>query len=447
MMMLRKLLFWVHLVVGIVSALVILSLCLSGALIAFEKEIIHVAETGDHAASLTSERTPLALDDILMRSELHSSGRRLSSVTVSAKPGAPVVLSYGRGETVLLDRYTGALLEPSASKVRRAMRWLTGWHRWLGRDESTRAAGKAITGAANIGFFFLIVSGLVLWLPRSWSLDSWRSACSLRWRVRGKSRDWNWHTVGGFWSSPVLLVLTLTGMVLSYRWAGDFLSRAFGSSANSAMLRPEGGVPPLVQAPERLPKPLTYTSLAALVQERLPAWEQMTFRMGNSERSEQTGKSEGGLGRVLNHTPKERGDRSDPSLIRASSAEKPSRLGDAENASHADNVRAVSVSVRERAVLPQYGSTQLWMDPYTGVVLKQEGYADYDAGRRLRMWLRFLHTGEALGLPGKTIAALASLFGAVLVWTGLALAWRRFCSRRRTGSAEGIPFAAPPTRS
>jgi uncharacterized iron-regulated membrane protein len=49
------------------------------------------------------------------------------------------------------------------------------------------------------------------------------------------------------------------------------------------------------------------------------------------------------------------------------------------------------------------------------------------------------HTGEAGGLAGQTIAFLASAGGSVLVWTGIALAWRRFRSwRRRAGSGEAV---------
>jgi uncharacterized iron-regulated membrane protein len=40
--------------------------------------------------------------------------------------------------------------------------------------------------------------------------------------------------------------------------------------------------------------------------------------------------------------------------------------------------------------------------------------------------MRFLHTGEALGWPGQLLAGLFSLFSVVLVYTGFALAWRRF---------------------
>ena len=52
-------------------------------------------------------------------------------------------------------------------------------------------------------------------------------------------------------------------------------------------------------------------------------------------------------------------------------------------------------------------------------------FASYNLGRTLRTWVRPVHTGEAGGFIGQLIAALASAGGVVLVYTGLALAWRR----------------------
>ncbi|MFP2913686.1 PepSY domain-containing protein, partial [Pyxidicoccus sp. 3LFB2] len=88
-----------------------------------------------------------------------------------------------------------------------------------------------------------------------------------------------------------------------------------------------------------------------------------------------------------------------------------------------------------------FASTQVSLDPFTGQVAKQEGYADFNSGRKLRTWLRFLHTGEALGWLGQLVAAIASLGGAVLVWTGFALAWRRFFPRRQRSTAP-VPSAS-----
>jgi uncharacterized iron-regulated membrane protein len=74
---------------------------------------------------------------------------------------------------------------------------------------------------------------------------------------------------------------------------------------------------------------------------------------------------------------------------------------------------------------PQYRGT-LTVSRATGEVERWETFADQSRGRRLRSWLRFAHTGEFYGLTGQTIAGLVSAGGVVLVWTGIALACRRF---------------------
>ena len=52
--------------------------------------------------------------------------------------------------------------------------------------------------------------------------------------------------------------------------------------------------------------------------------------------------------------------------------------------------------------------------------------------------MRFLHTGESLGLPGQIVAALASAGGALLACTGLSLALRRFASWRRRRASLSV---------
>ena len=79
------------------------------------------------------------------------------------------------------------------------------------------------------------------------------------------------------------------------------------------------------------------------------------------------------------------------------------------------------------------------LDPVTADVVKWEPVAGQNMGRRLRARVRPLHTGEAGGLPGQAIAGLASAGGAMVAWTGIALAWRRFRAwRRPAGSSETL---------
>ena len=92
---------------------------------------------------------------------------------------------------------------------------------------------------------------------------------------------------------------------------------------------------------------------------------------------------------------------------------------------------------------PQKRET-LTIDRATSDIAKAETFADLSAGRRARSWLRFAHTGEFYGLAGQTIAGVVSAGGVVLVYTGLALACRRFMSwiRRDRSPAAEVPKAA-----
>jgi uncharacterized iron-regulated membrane protein len=51
-----------------------------------------------------------------------------------------------------------------------------------------------------------------------------------------------------------------------------------------------------------------------------------------------------------------------------------------------------------------------------------------------------LHTGEALGIVGQTIAGLVSLTSILIVWTGLALAWRRLIQPLYRRKPAATPF-------
>jgi uncharacterized iron-regulated membrane protein len=70
--------------------------------------------------------------------------------------------------------------------------------------------------------------------------------------------------------------------------------------------------------------------------------------------------------------------------------------------------------------------TQLTVSASSGEIIKTQEYASQNLGRKWRLWARYLHTGEALGILGQIIAFIAACCAAVLVWTGLSMAWRRF---------------------
>ena len=85
---------------------------------------------------------------------------------------------------------------------------------------------------------------------------------------------------------------------------------------------------------------------------------------------------------------------------------------------------------------PHLRST-LTLDRRSGDVVSYESFSDLTLGRRIRNVMRFAHTGEVLGIPGQTVAGLVTFAGVMLVWTGIALALRRFAAwlKRRSRAA------------
>ena len=84
----------------------------------------------------------------------------------------------------------------------------------------------------------------------------------------------------------------------------------------------------------------------------------------------------------------------------------------------------------------------LQLDRLTGETKKWEPFEAQSQGRQWRSWMRFAHTGEYYGLVGQTIAGLVTAGSAVLVWTGLALTWRRFRAWRARSAAPRSAKAA-----
>jgi uncharacterized iron-regulated membrane protein len=97
----------------------------------------------------------------------------------------------------------------------------------------------------------------------------------------------------------------------------------------------------------------------------------------------------------------------------------------------------VAFSMSDRDHWNSFARSTLTLDGATGAEIRWEPYAQASLGQKARGWLRFAHTGELGGIPGEAIAAVASAGGAMLVWTGIALAVRRFAAwKSRRGQSD-----------
>lgn len=418
---LRKLLFWPHLIAGVLAGLVIALMSLTGVALALETPVLAWADRDARRVEAPAPDAPrLPLDELLARVRAARPEATPSGVTVYPEPTAAVLVSTGRSDGVYVNPYSGEVRPLGAQGWRDFFRRMMEWHRWLGAQGENRAVGRAITGASNAAFLFLAVTGLYLWWPRKWAWRAVRNVLWFRRGLHGKARDFNWHNTIGFWSLTVLLVLTVSGLVMSYGWASNLLYTLTGNEPPSNQ-GPPGAQAVKVPPPPPDAKPLAMDALLAQARAQVPAWESISVRLGG-------GGEGGGRGGEAGARRGEGGGRGGEGGARGG----------------ARGPQAVTFSIREPQAWPRFASAQVSLDPFTGQVLRRETFADSNLGRQLRMWMRFLHTGEALGAVGQFVAALASLGGAFLVWTGFALAWRRFFPRRASVPVEAAEARTEP---
>lgn len=413
----RTILFWTHLVAGLIAGISIGIMCFTGAALAFESEITAWSERdARRVAPPAADTPPLTLDELAKKVREAEPDAKPSGIVISTDPLAAVAFTLGREGALYANPYTGEVRRPASTKVHDFLHVLEDWHRVLAMGGENRTTGKMINGVCNIAFFVLAVTGLYLWLPRNWSWRSVRAVALFDWKYSGKARDFNWHNVIGLWSAPILIVLTLTAIPISFRWGANLIYKIAGEEppAQQAGGGPGGASPgPAVEVPKPAPetRPLGYAALLASVQREIPQWETISFRLG---------------------VPGGRGAQR-PAGAAANEAAQPRRERPASESARSMGrpaAQAVSVTVREPGSWPRTASTTLTLNPYTGEILKREGYADLAKSRQIRSWTRFLHTGQALGWGGQLIAGLACLGGCVLVYTGFALAWRRFFGKK-----------------
>jgi uncharacterized iron-regulated membrane protein len=279
----RRFLFWIHLTAGSMAGLVILVMSLTGVLLAYKRQIVNWADRGFQSQPAPGAQR-LPVEELLAKQEA-TQGRTPSGITLRSDPAAPVAFDFGREHTLFVNPYNGQLLGEESPQLRAFFSKVEDLHRWLGASTERRASGRAITGACNLSFLILVVTGPILWWPKEWNWRNLRKITLLRGGPWGRARDWNWHNSLGFWCAAPLFLIVITGVIMSYAWANNLLYRMAGNTPPppipiASQGRPErdsrqGKSHTLALPPDGLEK------LFARAAQQVPEWTTISLRLPN----------------------------------------------------------------------------------------------------------------------------------------------------------------------
>ena len=234
---------WLSMPLGVVISII----CFTGALLIFEKEITQIVQH-DYYYVKCVEGEPLPMDQLLAEIEpTLDEGRRITGVTIFEDPerSYKVNINSPKHAAIFVDQYTGEVFgEPGRLEFFRDIFRL---HRWLmderPEDAETVYWGKVIVGTSTLLMVIAILTGVVLWLPKSIKSLKNRSKIALR---KGWHRFWyDLHVVGGIYATLLLLAMALTGLTWSFEWYGkrfySILGVEFSAAGNNHDVQKGGG--------------------------------------------------------------------------------------------------------------------------------------------------------------------------------------------------------------
>jgi uncharacterized iron-regulated membrane protein len=126
---------------------------------------------------------------------------------------------------VFINPYTGKILEVYTYKETFFYQ-VFALHRWL--LGSSNGVGKVITGVSVLIFFFILLTGIILWWPRNAKILKQR--LRIKTDASFKRLNHDLHVVLGFYTSIFLFAIVLSAISIAHNWFNDGIYKVTNSS-------------------------------------------------------------------------------------------------------------------------------------------------------------------------------------------------------------------------
>jgi uncharacterized iron-regulated membrane protein len=398
----RKIFRNIHLWLSVPFGILIMLICFSGAALVFEKEVMELCHRELYFVKKV-EAAPLPMEQLMTKvAATLPDSVSVTGVNISSDPerAYQVTLSKPRRASMYVDQYTGEIM----GKYKRApfFNFMFRMHRWLldsMKQDGGIFWGKMIVGTSTLMFVFVLISGVVVWWPRTRKAlkNSLKIVANKGWR-----RFWyDLHVAGGMYALVFLLAMSLTGLTWSFQWYRTGFYKTFGVEVQPSM---------------------GHGNAAA----------NATAKGGKREES-----PEGRSGRPGNRSekPEGRGEHSESRERRKRSPYTNWQQVYEQLAEANPDYKLISVSDGSASVaLPRFGNQRgtdrYKFNPRNGEITETTLYKDLDNSGKIRGWIYSVHVGSWGGMLTRILTFIAALVGASLPLTGYYLWIRRLKKRK-----------------
>ncbi len=373
----------IHLWLGLLSGIIVFIVSLTGCIFVFNQEFTSVFRKDILYVKPQEKTIPLSQlwentqQQIGKNTELFwvntSNNSEKSWVFYAYKPNNdPGAITYFESldyyKSVYVNPYTGEILRIYDEKmdffnIVKMLHWSL-----LLKDDY----GKPIVGYATLIFVLMLITGFILWWPKNRAARKQRFSFKWKSGMSWKRKNYDIHSILGFYIGSVAMIISLTGLVWAFTWMQS-LVYIVGSLS---LTPPDLSIATSTHTESRI---LAMDKALAISKKLYPEASTVTLTPPFTEPV--------------------------PPFTKYA---------------------VILVSVQQYDGL-YYVHHHLQFDQYTGELLKKEDYQDKNFGEKLIDANYDIHVGAILGFPGKVLAFIVSLICASLPLTGF-LIWR---GRRR----------------
>lgn len=342
----------IHLYLSLAAGLVIMVTCLTGAILVFEHELQALFNPDRYHVEATVNRLPL--QQLVDNVKKDVKKAKINSIKVYNDSTRTVEIGYApkkdERRTAFVNPYTGVVVEHYNYRET-FFYWVMDVHRWmLGGD-----IGKMVVGISTLIFLFILITGAILWWPKSQNVLKAR----LKLKLDGgwKRINHDLHIVLGFYSLIFLFILAFTGLAWSFQWFNKGIYKVTGSPMKPI-------TPPEIKFDSSVNQ-ISYDQALMVISSQVPNAEFYNIS-----------------------SPK-------------------------------DSLSPYTVNLLREDAVHESATDSYYVNPFTGKVAGTMKWEERNTGQRVRSTFKPVHIASIYGLPSKIIGLIVCLFGASFPITGV----------------------------
>ena len=395
----------IHLWLSVPFGLIITLVCFSGAMLVFENEVNEWFRRDLYYVETVKE-SPLPMDKLLEKvATTLPDSVSVTGVSISSDPGRAyqVSLSKPRRASLYVDQYTGEV--KGKSERSGFFMFMFRMHRWLLDSMNPGNEGifwgKMIVGVSTLLLVFVLISGIVIWWPRT------RKALKNSLKItatKGWKRFWyDLHVAGGMYALIFLLAMALTGLTWSFPWYRTAFYKVFG-----------------VEVQQRAAQGHEQKSDAQKRDTKLAAHREKKREGNDVRKGERSGRPENNHSDMYSVTS--------PFVYWQEIYDKLGRQN--------PEYKQISISSGTASVSFNRFGNQRASDRYSfntdnGEFTETSLYQHQDKSGKIRGWIYSVHVGNWGGMFTRILTFIAALLGAALPLTGYYLWIKRLIKVRK----------------